>query len=101
MNKEASHYSATNDGAALPLVSVVIPHYNSLATLKNCVSLLDRQTFCRDRFEIIVADNNSSCGIDAVREAVPGAKVIHTNEKGAGPARASDTQVNPYPAAAK
>jgi transposase len=87
MNEESSHYSATNDGAPLPLVSVVIPHYNSLATLKNCVSLLDRQTFCRDRFEIIVADNNSSCGMDAVRGAAPAAKVIHANEQGAGPAR--------------
>jgi glycosyltransferase involved in cell wall biosynthesis len=87
MNKEASHYSATNYGATLPLVSVVIPHYNSLVTLKNCVSLLDRQTYCRDRFEIIVADNNSSCGMDAVQEAVPAAKVIHANEQGAGPAR--------------
>src|SRR5208283_3573779 len=87
MNTESSHYSAIKDGAALPLVSVVIPHYNSLATLKNCVSLLDRQTFCRDRFEIIVADNNSSCGMDAVREAVPAAWVIHADEQGAGPAR--------------
>ena len=87
MNTESSHYSATYDGAALPLVSVVIPHYNSLATLKNCVSLLERQTFCRDRFEIIVADNNSSCGMDAVREAVPAARVIHADEQGAGPAR--------------
>jgi glycosyltransferase involved in cell wall biosynthesis len=87
MNEESSHYGATNDDAPLPLVSVVIPHYNSLATLKNCVSLLDRQTFRRDRFEIIVADNNSSCGMDAVRRAAPAAKVIHANEQGAGPAR--------------
>jgi glycosyltransferase involved in cell wall biosynthesis len=87
MNERSTHDSATNDGAPLPLVSVVIPHYNSLATLKNCVSLLDRQIFCRDRFEIIVADNNSSCGMDAVRDAAPVAKVIHANEQGAGPAR--------------
>ncbi|MGH6833966.1 MAG: glycosyltransferase [Methylocella sp.] len=87
MSKESSHDSATNNSAPLPLVSVVIPHYNSLATLKNCVSLLDRQTFGRDRFEIIVADNNSTCGINAVRAAAPGATVIHANEQGAGPAR--------------
>ena len=58
MNEKSSHNGATNDGAALPVVSVVIPHFNTLATLKHCVSLLDRQTFCRDHFEIIVADNN-------------------------------------------
>ncbi len=87
MNQELSHYSATDGGAPLPLVSVVIPHYNSLPELKNCVSLLERQTFRRDRFEIIVADNNSSCGMDAVRGAAPAAKVIHANQQGAGPAR--------------
>jgi glycosyltransferase involved in cell wall biosynthesis len=82
MSEESSHYTATNDGAPLPLVSGVIPHYNSLAILKNCVSLLDRQTFCRDRFEIIVADNNSSRGMDAVRGAAPAAKVIHAKSRG-------------------
>jgi glycosyltransferase involved in cell wall biosynthesis len=87
MNEKSSQNGATNDGAPLPLVSVVIPHFNSLATLKRCVSLLDRQTFRRDRFEIIVADNNSSCGIDAVRLAAPAARVIPANEQGAGPAR--------------
>jgi glycosyltransferase involved in cell wall biosynthesis len=87
MNEESSHKDATNDGAPLPLVSVVIPHYNSLATLTNCVSLLDKQSFRRDHFEIIVADNNSRCGMDAVRGAAPGAKVVLANEQGAGPAR--------------
>jgi glycosyltransferase involved in cell wall biosynthesis len=87
MSEESSHDGATNAGAPRPLVSVVIPHYNSLAKLKNCVALLDRQTFRRDRFEIIVADNNSSCGMDAVRGAAPAAKVIPANEQGAGPAR--------------
>jgi hypothetical protein len=38
-------------------------------------------------FEIIVADNNSRCGIDAVRQAVPTAKVVQVKEQGAGPAR--------------
>jgi glycosyltransferase involved in cell wall biosynthesis len=87
MNEESSHYNATGGGAPLPLVSVVIPHHNGLAALKTCVSLLERQTFRRDRFDITVADNNSSCGMDAVREAAPAAKVIHANEQGAGPAR--------------
>ncbi len=87
MNEKSSHNGAADDGPALPLVSVVIPHFNSPATLKHCVALLDRQTFHRDRFEIVVADNNSSCGMDAVREAAPAARVVHANEQGAGPAR--------------
>jgi glycosyltransferase involved in cell wall biosynthesis len=68
-------------------VSVVIPHYNSVDTLKTCVALLNDQTFPRDRFEIVVADNNSSCGIDFIRKAVPTAIVVHAAEQGAGPAR--------------
>ncbi|MGA7385590.1 MAG: glycosyltransferase [Methylocella sp.] len=87
MNEKSSHDGATSAGAPRPLVSVVIPHYNSLAALTDCVSLLDRQTFRRDRFEIIVADNNSRCGIDAVRGAAPAAKIVAANEQGAGPAR--------------
>jgi glycosyltransferase involved in cell wall biosynthesis len=87
MNSELSPHAPRHEGAAAPLVSVVIPHYNSVEFLKCCVSLLDRQTLCRDRFEIIVADNNSRCGIDAVRQAVPTAKVVQAKEQGAGPAR--------------
>jgi len=87
MNSELSPHAPGHEGAAAPLVSVVIPHYNNVEFLKCCVSLLDRQTFCRDRFEIIVADNNSRCGIDAVRQAVPTVKVVQAKEQGAGPAR--------------
>jgi glycosyltransferase involved in cell wall biosynthesis len=87
MQSEQSYCTPAHDDAPSPLVSVVIPHYDSLETLKHCVSQLDKQTYCRDRFEIIVADNNSRCGIDAVRQAVPAAKVIRANEQGAGPAR--------------
>jgi GT2 family glycosyltransferase len=75
------------DVAALPFVSVVIPHYEDLAALANCVRLLERQTYPRDCFEIVVADNNSTCGLDAVRSAAPTAIVTTAAEQGAGPAR--------------
>ncbi|HXW70580.1 MAG TPA: glycosyltransferase family 2 protein [Methylocella sp.] len=71
----------------LPLVSVIIPHYNTPVALQECVLQLQRQTFSKSRFEIIVSDNNSPCGLNAVREAAPGTKVIHASEQGAGPAR--------------
>ena len=70
-----------------PHVSVVIPHYNDLDGLRICASLLERQTLPRDQFEIVVADNNSDCGLDAVREAAPGARVVAAPIQGAGPAR--------------
>ena len=75
------------NAAAEPFVSVVIPHYNDLAALTNCVRLLEQQTYPRARFEIIVADNNSKCGLDAVRAAAPTATVTLASEQGAGPAR--------------
>jgi glycosyltransferase involved in cell wall biosynthesis len=50
------------------LVSVIIPHFNDIDNLQECLQLLAGQTLPADRFEIIVADNNSVCGLAAVRE---------------------------------
>lgn len=69
-------------------VSVIMPHYQDLAGLRICLEALEAQTYPRDRFEIVIADNNSPVGIDAVREVVAGrANLVVVTEKGAGPAR--------------
>jgi GT2 family glycosyltransferase len=73
-------------------VSVVVPHYEALDDLARCLTALAGQTFPSDRFEIIVADNRSPCGSDAVRavaaSSAPGhARVIDAPVRGAGPAR--------------
>lgn len=71
-----------------PRLSVIIPHYEDLANLDVCLTLLERQSMPRDRFEIIVADNRSPCGLAAVRDTVRGrATVVDAPEKGAGPTR--------------
>ena len=70
-----------------PLVSVVIPHFNDLANLRTCYRHLMQQSWPVDRAELIVADNNSSCGLRAVREAVPNAVVVPAPVQGAGAAR--------------
>ncbi len=75
------------DGAPRAFVSVIVPHYNDLDGLRLCHERLLRQTWPRDRLEIIVADNNSRCGMAAVREAAPDAAIIHADIQGAGPAR--------------
>jgi glycosyltransferase involved in cell wall biosynthesis len=72
---------------ALPFVSVVIPHYNDLTGLVRCLKGLRRQTLPRERFEVIVADNNSVGGIRPVEQIAPGVTVVHAPEQGAGPAR--------------
>src|SRR4051794_9616810 len=70
-----------------PSVSVVIPHYNDLEGLGRCYARLRTQTWPQDDLEIVVADNNSACGMDAVRSIVPDAIVVPAPVQGAGPAR--------------
>lgn len=72
---------------APPQVSVIIPHYNDLGGLELCLESLRRQRLARDRFEIIVADNNSAGGVGAVRRMAPDIAVVPAPEQGAGPAR--------------
>lgn len=72
----------------VPAASVIVPHYNDLAALDACLRALEAQTYPRGQFEIVVADNHSPCGIDAVREVIAGrAKLVNVSEQGAGPTR--------------
>jgi glycosyltransferase involved in cell wall biosynthesis len=69
-------------------VSVIIPHYRDLAGLAICLAALERQTYPRDRFEVVVADNASPEGAEAVAAVIAGrAQLVVVAEKGAGPAR--------------
>lgn len=71
-----------------PSVSVIVPHHESLRDLDICLDALSRQTLDGERFEIVVADNRSPCGRDAVEAVVAGrARVIDAPIPGAGPAR--------------
>ena len=76
-----------------PFVSVIVPHYNDLQGLRLCLAGLRRQTWPHRAFEVIVADNNSACGIDAVMQVAAGARVIHAPVQGAGPARNAGVDV--------
>jgi len=70
------------------LVSVIVPHLDDYDNLDACLALLQAQSFPGDRTEIIVADNGSSRGLDAVRRIVGSrGQVIEVAERGAGPAR--------------
>jgi cellulose synthase/poly-beta-1,6-N-acetylglucosamine synthase-like glycosyltransferase len=69
-------------------ISVIVPHYNDVEGLSRCLDALERQTYPRDRFEIIVGDNNSPVGIEVVTRAVGGrARLAVITEKGAAAAR--------------
>jgi glycosyltransferase involved in cell wall biosynthesis len=68
-------------------VSVIVPHYNDLAALDVCLEKLEQQSFPREDFEIIVADNGTPQrgALEAVvRDR---ARLIVVDERGAGPAR--------------
>lgn len=70
-----------------PTVSVIVPHYRDLKRLDVCLSLLERQSYPRGSFEIIVADNGTpEDGV--LREVVRDrARLVIVPERGAGPAR--------------
>ena len=79
---------AARDHRTINLVSVIVPHLDDYDNLNTCLSLLEAQSYPRTRTEIIVADNGSSRGIDAVRSIVGNCgRVIEVATRGAGPAR--------------
>jgi GT2 family glycosyltransferase len=72
----------------MPTVSVIVPHYNDLHGLDRCLTALMSQSHPADDFVIIVGDNASPQGLDAVADVIAGrAELILAPEKGAGPAR--------------
>lgn len=78
----------TGSGQDAPSASVMVPHYHDLAGLARCLDSLERQTYPADCFEIIVADNASPEGREAVEAIIRGrARLVVVPEKGAGPAR--------------
>ena len=51
-----------------PHVSVVIPVLNDAARLKICLEALGRQTYPKDRYEVIIVDNGSNDDVKTVVE---------------------------------
>ena len=61
----------------LPFVSIVVPAYNDENNIENCINSLKRQNYPKDRYEIIVVDNNSK---DNTAEVIKRHKVIYLLE---------------------
>jgi hypothetical protein len=70
-----------------PLVSVIIPHYNDMDRLSDCLRLLQEQTLPPHQFEIVVADNNSRCGLKEVERICGATARVVPAIQGAGLAR--------------
>ena len=63
------------------LISVVIAAFNEEKYLSLCLDALGKQTYPRDRFEVIVVDNNSTDNTSRIAKKF-GAKVIFEKKQG-------------------
>jgi glycosyltransferase involved in cell wall biosynthesis len=72
---------------AEPLVSVIIPVWNSPRLIRDCLAAIEQQTLPRDRFEILVVDNGSTDDTAAVARRIPGVTVLEETQPGSYAAR--------------
>ena len=70
-----------------PLISVVIPVYNDTNSLKTCLKALSKQTYSKDKYEVIVVNNNPEENIEAVAKKFEFAKVTYEPKCGSYAAR--------------
>ncbi|MDZ7588996.1 MAG: glycosyltransferase family A protein [Parasphingorhabdus sp.] len=71
-----------------PKISVIIPHYNDPDGLDRSLDALWAQDYPLEDVEIIVADNRSNIGLEAViARAGSRARVVDAPQQGPGPAR--------------
>jgi cellulose synthase/poly-beta-1,6-N-acetylglucosamine synthase-like glycosyltransferase len=70
-----------------PEVTVVVPAYNSAATISPCIESLLAQDYPPERYEIIVVDNNSTDETAALVEEYPVQLVFETAIQTPGAAR--------------
>ncbi|MBT9314741.1 glycosyltransferase [Leptothoe spongobia] len=70
-----------------PFVSIIIPVYNDSDFLKVCLPALSKQTYAKDRYEIIVVDNNSEEDISKVTNQFEQVTLAHESTPGSYIAR--------------
>ncbi|MBL7109860.1 MAG: glycosyltransferase, partial [Candidatus Marinimicrobia bacterium] len=62
-----------------PLVSVIIPHYNGMDILSECLDSISKSTY--SNIEIIVVDNNSADdSVQQLKEKYPSIKLLESAE---------------------
>lgn len=70
------------------MLTVVVPHFNDPAGLNACLAALEGQTMARDRFTVVVGDNASPQGREAIEAMIAGrAALVVESMKGAANAR--------------
>lgn len=71
-------------------ISVIIPTYNTAAKLKECLEGLEKQTYPREQYEIIVVDDGST---DDTKSIIGGFRVRYCFQENRGPAAARNRGV--------
>lgn len=75
---------------ALPIVSVVVPAYNSEKTIRQCLNALTNQSYPANLYEVIVADDGSS---DKTGDIAKSYAVRYIRQENRGPASARNRGV--------
>ena len=70
-----------------PVISIIIPVWNSPNLLRRCLDALGAQTLSRDMFEIIVVDNGSTDDTSDVARSFPGVILLNEPRPGSYAAR--------------
>src|SRR5215469_3651107 len=56
----SSHSAAANTTKNMPIISVVVPVYNSADTIRRCLESISAQSYPSSHFEVIVVDDGST-----------------------------------------
>ncbi len=71
----------------LPFVSIIVPVYNGEHFMAKCLDSLLKQSYPRDKYEVIVVDNNSDDQSALIARSFDGVKVFHEKKRGSYAAR--------------
>lgn len=74
-------------------ISVVVPTYNRIDRIRRVLAALERQTYPRDHFEVIVISDGSTDGTDDYLRSVASGRVRPIFQPNRGPAAARNTGI--------
>ncbi|MDE0433020.1 MAG: glycosyltransferase [Bryobacterales bacterium] len=74
-------------------VSVIVPYYERPEELSRTLVSLERQSYPRDLFEVVVVDDGSRTPLERPEKSLLNIKVIHQDDRGYGLARARNNGV--------
>ena len=74
-----------------PLISIIVPVYNGSHSIGHCVNALEKQTYPKSKYEIIIVDDGSTDGMAGV---LRNSQVRYYRQENKGPATARNKGVD-------